>query len=246
MTADSKRRSFPEFAKLLSKEPGWADEESALQEILGAFLRREITDVTWPRGDIAYRPDGAHTVTIGQDSDGWPINVRPAAPPPQEFVTPGEWRVGLHSTAGGVLGGKCRDLDDQVIAKIHISEYPPLFRQAYIDPLHTTDAEIARWLQERSISVPEWLCRPSEPALVEGRKRDRRGERKHETRKKYQQWYDLAQEIKSEGEWFRPGEIASKIAKKVPNTNSDSIKRRLNEYYPGWAKTSVVSKPKKK
>ena len=162
MTADSKRRSFPEFAKLLSKVPGWADEESALQEILGAFLLVQLSDVTWPRGDVGYRvSDGAHVVTLGQDSTEWPVDVRLTVPP-QEPVSREDWLVGLYSSAGGALGRKCRELDlgFEVLAKISISEYPPRFRQAYIDWLYTTDAEVARWLGEQS--------RPVVPSLTRG------------------------------------------------------------------------------
>ena len=99
MTADSRRRSFPEFAKLLSKEPGWADEESALQEILGAFLCGELSDVTWPRGDVPVQPDGVHLMTIryelAYERDKGPKPIRrvnvPVKTPPQEAVSRDEW-----------------------------------------------------------------------------------------------------------------------------------------------------------
>ncbi len=148
MSADSKRRSFPEFAKLLSKDQGWADEESALQEILGAFLCGQISNVTWPHGDIPVRPDGVHVVTMGRDSTGWPIDIRLTVPP-QEPVSREEWLVGLHSGFGGDLGRKCKELGlgFEGLAEISISEYPPTFRQAYIDSLYATDAEFIRWLR---------------------------------------------------------------------------------------------------
>ncbi len=162
MTADSKRRSFPEFAKLLSKEPGWADEESALQGILGAFLLVQLSNVTWPRDDVGYREDGAHVVTLGQDSTGWPVDVRLTVPP-QEPVSREDWLVGLYSSAGGALGRKCRELDlgFEVLAEISISEYPPRFRQAYINWLYTTDVEVARWLGKQSRPVVPCLTMES-------------------------------------------------------------------------------------
>lgn len=151
MTTESKRRSFPELAKLLSKEPGWADEESALQGILAAFLRGHLSNVTWPHGDIPVRPDGVHVVTMGRDSTGWPIDIRLAVPP-QEPVSREEWLVGLHSGFGGDLGRKCKELElgFEILAEISISEYPPTFRQAYIDSLYATDAEMTRWLKGQS------------------------------------------------------------------------------------------------
>ena len=64
---------------------------------------------------------------------------------------------------------------------------------------------------------------------------------------KHKRWYDLSQEIKGEGKWKRPTEIASVIAKREKGStergvNTANIKRRLDDLYPGWAKQSQAQK----
>lgn len=167
MTADSKRRSFPEFAKILSKEPGWGDTDDVLQELLGGFLLGGLVEVTWPRGDVPYGPDGVHLMTIrhemayGPDMEPnpsiWRVNV-PVKTPPQEDVTRDEWLQAFRA-----FGEQDRRMgaDWSLLADIPISEYPPFFRQAYIDWLYTTDAEVARWLGEQSRPIVPSLTKES-------------------------------------------------------------------------------------
>ena len=69
---------------------------------------------------------------------------------------------------------------------------------------------------------------------------------KPETEEKYQHWYNLAQEIKKEGQWTRPTEIAKAIAKReikrlkgkgvsLRGINANNIRRRLDENFRGWS-----------
>ena len=155
MTDNQKRRSFPEYAKLLSKEPGWLDKADVLQELLGAFLREQLSDVTWPTGP--YRAaDRAHVVTVGRDDTGWPMNVR-FRTPPQEQISREDWLVAFRSDFTGELGRKCRDLGFDDLAEISITEYPSIFRQAYIEWLYATDAAVVGWLKKRGKTAPDWL-----------------------------------------------------------------------------------------
>ena len=73
----------------------------------------------------------------------------------------------------------------------------------------------------------------------------RREERKRETKEKYQRWFELSQEIKAEGKYTRPTDIASAVAKretarmkekgiKEKGVNGPNIHRRLNDQHPGW------------
>ena len=162
MTADSKRRSFPEFARILAKEPGWGDADDVLQELLGGFLLDSL-EVTWPRGDVPSRPDGVHLMTIrhemayGPDTGPNPSVRRVTVPvktPPQEAVSRDEWLQAFRA-----FGEQDQRMgaDWSLLADIPISEYPPLFRQAYIDWLYTTDAAVGRWFRETGRPVPGWL-----------------------------------------------------------------------------------------
>ncbi|MCH8091406.1 MAG: hypothetical protein IIC57_03555 [Proteobacteria bacterium] len=68
----------------------------------------------------------------------------------------------------------------------------------------------------------------------------RRQQRSHETEQKYERWYGMSQDIKDPEKPRRPIEIARIIAKqetKAGNTkaNAETIKRRLNRDFPGWA-----------
>ncbi|MCH8947360.1 MAG: hypothetical protein IH789_06985, partial [Acidobacteria bacterium] len=75
-------------------------ERVSLQELLGGFLLGGLVEVTWPRGDVPYRPDGVHLMTIryemsyGPDMEPDPrvrrVNV-PVKTPPQEAVSRDEW-----------------------------------------------------------------------------------------------------------------------------------------------------------
>ena len=75
----------------------------------------------------------------------------------------------------------------------------------------------------------------------------RREARKAETRAWYEVWHAVSQRIKKDGKKRRPGELARAVARDpeirekakelgrdVPDGNT--IKRRLNEFFPGWAK----------
>ena len=183
MTADSKRRSFPEFAKLLSKEPGWADEESALQEILGAFLRGQLSDVTCPRADVGVGEHGVLQTRVaipGPDPNPavlpdpmyipdrlieieTPLRHKrvPTLSPPQQPFTRDDWKEGFRAFGG--QGQNAEVIGFEVLADIPISDFPPEFRQAYIDWLYTTDAAIACWLTQEGRPVPSWLQATVEP-----------------------------------------------------------------------------------
>ena len=68
-----------------------------------------------------------------------------------------------------------------------------------------------------------------------------------ETKQKYKRWYDLAQEIKKEGKWTRPSEIARAIAKREKGSgergvNAANIRRRLDKHYPRWAERGRTQK----
>ena len=84
---------------------------------------------------------------------------------------------------------------------------------------------------------------------------DRREKQKRKTEEKHQHWLELSQQIKAEGKWTRPKEIASAIAKrekarinasvraggtckdsKERGVNAENIRRRLDQHYPGWAR----------
>ncbi len=85
------------------------------------------------------------------------------------------------------------------------------------------------------------LAQTETTSLMPNTERGRREEGKRKTRVKYQRWYDCAQEIRSEGKWTRPTEIAAVIAKrekdsKETGVNAKNIRRRLDQYHPGWAK----------
>ena len=166
MTANSKRRSFSEFARILAKEPGWGDADDVLQELLGGFLLGSL-EVTWRRGDVPSRPDGVplmiirHEMAYGPDTGPNPSVRRVTVPvktPPQEAVSRDEWLQAFRA-----FGEQDRRMgaDWSLLADIPISEYPPVFRQAYIDRLYTTDAEVARWLGEQSKPVVPSLTRKS-------------------------------------------------------------------------------------
>lgn len=62
----------------------------------------------------------------------------------------------------------------------------------------------------------------------------RREKQVRETKEMYERWYDRSQEIKADNKPRRPIEIARVIAKKEKAT-AETIKRRLNHDFPGWA-----------
>jgi hypothetical protein len=75
---------------------------------------------------------------------------------------------------------------------------------------------------------------------------NRREERKQKTSEKYKRWYQIALEIKGEGEWTRPTEIAKAVAKRESKrlktekkhekgVNAGNIRRRLDQHFPGWS-----------
>jgi hypothetical protein len=66
-------------------------------------------------------------------------------------------------------------------------------------------------------------------------KESRREKKKREKREEYKDWYDSAREIKGEGRWTRKRDIAGQVVKRGKGKTADSVRRRLNEYYPGWA-----------
>lgn len=68
----------------------------------------------------------------------------------------------------------------------------------------------------------------------------RREQGKQETRAMYRRWYDRSKEIKADKKSRRPIEIARLVAKKEKKAGhskagEETIKRRLNEHYSGWA-----------
>ena len=94
---------------------------------------------------------------------------------------------------------------------------------------------------------PEKAERPSDAEHRQESEESRREKGKQETREKYKRWYDQAQEIKKEGKWTRPTDIAAAIAKrekdvKAKGTNAANIRRRLDEHYRGWAERGQAQK----
>ena len=75
--------------------------------------------------------------------------------------------------------------DWSLLADIPISEYPPGFRQAYIDWLYTTDAEVARWLRSTNRQPPEWTSQTVLPAKKKQESRMGRPSQKSEIEKAY-------------------------------------------------------------
>ncbi len=74
----------------------------------------------------------------------------------------------------------------------------------------------------------------------------RREKKNRETKRKHQHWFNVALEIKAEGKFTHPGDIASEVAKreharmkkkgtKEKGVNGPNIHRRLNDLYSGWA-----------
>ena len=66
-------------------------------------------------------------------------------------------------------------------------------------------------------------------------KESRREKKKREKREEYKDWLDSAREIKGEGKWTRKRDIAGQVVKRGKGKTADSVMRRLNYYYPGWA-----------
>lgn len=72
----------------------------------------------------------------------------------------------------------------------------------------------------------------------------RREQRKQETLEKYQRWFDLAQKIKG-GNARKPVELARAVSKELSyREKAETIRRRMDEYYPGWA-DQTSNQPKK-
>lgn len=85
---------------------------------------------------------------------------------------------------------------------------------------------------------PQPILEALPPEDTEISSEDRREARKQETANKYKRWYEFAQEIRIEGKWTRPSDIARAIEKKevdVKGASDRNIRRRLDENYPGWA-----------
>ena len=128
------------------------------------------------------------------------------------------------------------------------------FKPGEWKPVDGPGSKVALWT-ELMFSVPGGadegkVAELPELKQDEGRPRDseqaqpsRRDQRKAKTKAKYERWYQTARKFKSErkdDEPLRPIEIAKMVAKKekaATNTeaNPETIKRRLNENYQGWA-----------
>ena len=92
----------------------------------------------------------------------------------------------------------------------------------------------------KAAELPELKQDEGRPPDSEQGQLGRKEQRTQETRAKYRSWYDRSQKIKADNKAHRPIEIAKVIAKeeiKAGNTkaNAETIKRRLNEHYSGWA-----------
>jgi len=95
----------------------------------------------------------------------------------------------------------------------------------------------------KAAELPELKQDEGRPPDSEQAQPSRRDQRKAKTKAKYERWYQTARKFKSErkdDEPLRPIEIAKMVAKKekaATNTeaNPETIKRRLNENYQGWA-----------
>lgn len=236
MTTESKRRRFPELAKLLSKEPGWADEESALQGILAAFLRGQLSGVTCPREDVGLGEGMVHMVAIpipGPDPNPAPLpdpiyipdrliegetplrhKYVPTLSPPQQPFTRDDWREGFRAFGG--QGQNVEVISFEALAELPISVFPPNFRQAYIDWLYTTDAEIARWLRGQGAPVPGWLRAGDEPERL-GREHQRKGGQASKIYRGVQKFVDrLCNEFEGEGKSLTLGRLVSWLTQNAP------------------------------
>ncbi len=105
-----------------------------------------------------------------------------------------------------------------------------------------------RWAKVRDETLPDCV-RPSSyeyESEVLGPSDIPREKGKRKTKEKYQRWYEDSQEIKTEGKYTRPTDIAKVIAKKekarmvevgreAKGVTTANILRRLNEHHPGWA-----------
>ena len=130
--------------------------------------------------------------------------------------------------------------------------------QAVLENIALTKDELCRWCQrcgeklpqsfeqappqKRQQATPEaQTTQESEPLeKTAPQTTGRRQQRSHETEQKYERWYGRSQDIKDPEKPRRPIEIARIIAKqeiKAGNTkaNAETIKRRLNRDFPGWA-----------
>ena len=74
----------------------------------------------------------------------------------------------------------------------------------------------------------------------------RKEKRARETQEKYARWYSRSHDVRREGKWKRPTDIARAVAKREENANADNVKRRLDEFFPGWATEELVQKASEK
>lgn len=109
-----------------------------------------------------------------------------------------------------------------------------------------------RWEQARGVTLSNAVTTKlavGAPQLDVEIQETRREKRAREKQEMYKGWYSLAQDIKAEGKWTSPTDIARAIAKRVggSDVNWASTKRRLDEHYPGWAtKTDMAQKTGRK
>ena len=79
--------------------------------------------------------------------------------------------------------------------------------------------------------------RPDGNEVDDAERPSRREQQAAETLDKYREWYDEALAIKADRSLPQPlqaVDIRRKIASKF-GVDSESVKRRLNQHYPGWA-----------
>ena len=74
----------------------------------------------------------------------------------------------------------------------------------------------------------------------------RKEKRARETQEKYERWHSTAREIRREGKWVRPTDIASAVAKREENATAGNVKRRLDEHFSGWATEEAAQQAGKK
>ena len=108
--------------------------------------------------------------------------------------------------------------------------------------------EFSDWAALRGLKRPSFVAGETRHSVKTERPNveTRREERKRKTEEKYQRWHTLALEIRKEDKSAGPTDIARRVEKrelkrlkqegvKEKGVNAANIKRRLDEFYPGWS-----------
>ncbi len=171
-----------------------------------------------------------------------------------EGTVPAEHFIGgkLTSLESSIWGREAEYIFASGWATIHGgNEYFPaelrgrvLIKQSSIDALSDGDSDDPS--QSPKAISDGALTAEASPSTAIGAE-TRREKRARETQEKYRRWYDLAQEIKGEGKWTRPTDIAGAIAKREKGStergvNAKNIRRRLDKHYPRWAERGQTQK----